>query len=89
MRRSGGKSQLKVHYHSEDMSAAGHDALAIDEKKLMRKIDYRIIPWLSLLYLLSYLDRSTIGNARVSTCSFLSSVPYTDSDVHLVIPHGS
>ncbi|KLO13926.1 MFS general substrate transporter [Schizopora paradoxa] len=47
------------------MSAVGHDALAIDEKKLMRKIDYRIIPWLSLLYLLSYLDRSTIGNARL------------------------
>jgi hypothetical protein len=27
------------------------------EKKLLRKIDFRIIPLLSLLYLLSFLDR--------------------------------
>lgn len=37
----------------------------IDEKKLMRKIDFRLVPWLSILYLLSFLDRSAIGNARL------------------------
>lgn len=37
----------------------------IDEKKLMRKVDFRLIPWLCVLYLLSFLDRSAIGNARL------------------------
>ncbi|EST05484.2 Major facilitator superfamily [Kalmanozyma brasiliensis GHG001] len=37
----------------------------VDEKKLMRKIDMRLIPWLCVLYLLSFLDRSAIGNARL------------------------
>lgn len=37
----------------------------IDEKKLMRKIDLRVVPWLSVLYLLSFLDRSAIGNAKL------------------------
>ena len=34
-----------------------------DEKRLIRKLDLRLIPWLSLLYLLSFLDRTSIGNA--------------------------
>lgn len=37
----------------------------VDEKKLMRKIDFYLIPWLCVLYLLSFLDRSAIGNARL------------------------
>ncbi|KAL7417795.1 MFS general substrate transporter [Mrakia frigida] len=35
----------------------------IDEAKLLRKIDWTLIPWLSVLYLLSFLDRTAIGNA--------------------------
>ncbi len=31
----------------------------------MRKVDFRLIPWLCVLYLLSFLDRSAIGNARL------------------------
>lgn len=31
----------------------------------MRKIDIALIPWLSLLYLLSFLDRTSIGNASL------------------------
>ena len=38
---------------------------AIDEKKLIRKLDFALIPWLSFLYLLSFLDRTSIGNAKV------------------------
>ena len=33
----------------------------VDEKKLLRKIDFALIPWLSFLYLLSFLDRTSIG----------------------------
>ena len=41
------------------------DTSGIDEKKLLRKLDWTLIPWLSFLYLLSFLDRSSIGNAKV------------------------
>jgi hypothetical protein len=34
------------------------------EKKLMAKIDIRVIPFLCILYLLAFLDRVNIGNAR-------------------------
>lgn len=36
-------------------------------KKLLRKIDFALIPFLALLYLLSFLDRTNIGNARLDT----------------------
>ncbi|KAI9780929.1 MAG: hypothetical protein M1816_002621 [Peltula sp. TS41687] len=38
---------------------------AIDEQKLVRKIDWRIVPGVVLLYLLSFLDRSNVANARI------------------------
>lgn len=38
---------------------------SINEKALIRKIDYRLVPWLALLYLLSFLDRTNIGNANL------------------------
>lgn len=41
------------------------DVSGVDEAKLVRKIDRRLLPWLSFLHLLSFLDRTTIGNARV------------------------
>ena len=41
------------------------DVSDIDEAKLIRKIDWRLLPWLSFLYLLSFLDRTSIGNAKV------------------------
>jgi len=41
------------------------DVSGVDEAKLVRKIDWRLLPWLSFLYLLSFLDRTSIGNARV------------------------
>ena len=37
------------------------DTSGVDERKLMRKIDMALIPWLSFLYLLSFLDRTSIG----------------------------
>ncbi|KAG8680665.1 hypothetical protein FRC08_016118 [Ceratobasidium sp. 394] len=35
------------------------------DKRLVRKLDWNLLPLVSLLYLLSFLDRSNIGNARV------------------------
>ncbi|KAF8309888.1 MFS general substrate transporter [Clavulina sp. PMI_390] len=35
------------------------------ERKLLWKIDLTLIPWLTLLFLLSFLDRASIGNASL------------------------
>ncbi|PYH76906.1 MFS transporter [Aspergillus uvarum CBS 121591] len=35
------------------------------DRRLLRKLDLRLIPWLSLLYLASFLDRTNIGNAKL------------------------
>jgi hypothetical protein len=37
----------------------------IAEKRLVRKLDWKLIPWLCLLYLISFLDRTNIGNAAI------------------------
>ncbi|RFU73199.1 hypothetical protein TARUN_9055 [Trichoderma arundinaceum] len=37
----------------------------LDEKKILRKMDLRLIPMLAILYLLSFLDRGNIGNAKI------------------------
>ncbi|TRM57905.1 major facilitator superfamily domain-containing protein [Schizophyllum amplum] len=50
---------------SENGAAPDIDTSGVDEKKLLRKIDMQLIPWLSLLYLLSFLDRTSIGNAKL------------------------
>ncbi|AOW07824.1 major facilitator superfamily domain-containing protein [Yarrowia lipolytica] len=42
---------------------------SVDKKKLLRKMDFHIIPMLSLLYLLCFLDRGNIGNANIEGLS--------------------
>ncbi|KAF2725299.1 MFS general substrate transporter [Polychaeton citri CBS 116435] len=48
-----------------DAGKTPEERAAID-KKLMRRVDLWLIPWLCLLYLLSFLDRTNIGNARLA-----------------------
>lgn len=47
--------------HANDSS----EFKGINEKALLRKLDYRLLPPLTILYLLSFLDRSNVGNARL------------------------
>ncbi|KAI5814864.1 high-affinity nicotinic acid transporter [Pyronema omphalodes] len=35
------------------------------DRNLVRKLDYKLIPWLCLLYLFNFLDRTNIGNAKI------------------------
>ncbi|RGP66579.1 mfs transporter [Fusarium longipes] len=37
----------------------------VNEKALLRKLDLRLLPAVGVLYLLSFLDRSNVGNARI------------------------
>jgi hypothetical protein len=41
------------------------DAGTVNERALIRKIDWRLLPAVGILYLLSFLDRSNVGNARI------------------------
>ena len=53
----------------EEVELGGDWDAVIDpavEKKLIRKLDWRLIPWLCLLYLISFLDRTNIGNAKIA-----------------------
>lgn len=34
-------------------------------KRIMRKVDCRLVPMLAILYLVSHLDRANIGNAKI------------------------
>ncbi|KAJ6782851.1 hypothetical protein PWT90_02850 [Aphanocladium album] len=55
----------------ENQPAAGLPAefAHLDEKKILRKMDLRLIPVLAVLYLLSFLDRGNIGNANIEGLS--------------------
>ncbi|KAF9693238.1 hypothetical protein EKO04_008834 [Ascochyta lentis] len=51
-----------------DLSAGEAESQGFDHaatKKLLRKLDWHIIPFMSLIYLLCFLDRTNIGNARL------------------------
>lgn len=37
----------------------------VEAKRILRKVDWRIIPLLQFLYMLTFLDRVNIGNARL------------------------
>ncbi|KAF2196329.1 MFS general substrate transporter [Delitschia confertaspora ATCC 74209] len=47
-----------------DAGLSEEERAALD-RKLLWKLDVQLIPWLSFLYLISFLDRTNIGNAKV------------------------
>ncbi|KAI7361934.1 hypothetical protein KC336_g21752, partial [Hortaea werneckii] len=61
-----------------DLEKNTQDALTVDEigesppvdpaleKKVLRKLDWNLVTLVSWLYLLAFLDRSNIGNARIA-----------------------
>ncbi|KAI0160240.1 MFS general substrate transporter [Xylariaceae sp. FL1272] len=51
--------------HDPDAHLSQEERERID-RKLVWKLDLMLIPWLCLLYLLAFLDRTNIGNAKVA-----------------------
>ncbi|KAJ2914183.1 hypothetical protein MD484_g6232, partial [Candolleomyces efflorescens] len=49
-----------------DSLEAGSKFTPAETKRLLRKMDWNLVPFLALLYLLSFLDRTNIGNARLA-----------------------
>lgn len=65
--KSNGNHETFVHQDKHDLESDGSDVdfSHINTKKVLRKMDIRLIPNLALLYLLSFLDRGNIGNAKI------------------------
>ena len=49
------------------------DVSSVSEGRLMRRIDFRLLPLLAACYLMNTLDRGAIGNARVCLNAFIVS----------------
>ena len=55
------RSLEKAQFESHEFPALDH---ALD-RRITRKFDFHIVPWLFGLWLLAFIDRSNIGNARI------------------------
>jgi MFS family permease len=55
-----------THTHTDADANVETATAAAAERRLLRRIDRRLLPWLSLLYLLSFLDRANLGNAHTA-----------------------
>ncbi|KAI0200318.1 major facilitator superfamily domain-containing protein [Astrocystis sublimbata] len=54
------------HFDSDPDAHLTHEEREKVDRALLRKLDLTLIPWLCLLYLLAFLDRTNIGNAKVA-----------------------
>lgn len=48
-----------------DVQPDSEGPVSVEERRLVRKLDRRILPITCLMYLFAYLDRSNLGNARL------------------------
>lgn len=60
-----GSSRFHEHAHDSAMTAQDANFLAnftdAQRKKVLRKVDWRLVPMLLILYLISFIDRANIG----------------------------
>ncbi|KAF8303429.1 MFS general substrate transporter [Clavulina sp. PMI_390] len=82
------------HFEHVDIVNASKDDVPTlteeEERQLYRKIDRRLLPILSLMYLLSFMDRGNIGNAKLEgllTSLHMSSTDYTVALVMFFVPY--
>ncbi|BCS18891.1 uncharacterized protein APUU_11719A [Aspergillus puulaauensis] len=66
------KTDLSGDHHKERLAqfedpdeGLSEEERAKIDRALLWKLDLRLVPWLSLLYLISFLDRTNIGNAKL------------------------
>ncbi|KAL0941353.1 major facilitator superfamily transporter [Colletotrichum truncatum] len=78
------QAQMLADLPDPDAGKTPEERAAID-RKLMWKVDLWLVPWLSLLYLLSFLDRTNIGNARLAGMEKKLNMSGTDYNLSLTI----
>ncbi|KAJ6443389.1 MFS general substrate transporter [Purpureocillium lavendulum] len=72
--------------HSESVTDAQERPFVEDpalEKRILRKVDMRLIPPLFIMYILNYLDRNNIGNAKEA--GMAESLNLSSSDYSLAV----
>ncbi|BGP38561.1 hypothetical protein JCM10450v2_002510 [Rhodotorula kratochvilovae] len=71
----------------ENIAAASAQIDPVAEKKLIRKLDLIILPQVTLLFLLNFIDRAAVGNANVAGFSkdLKLSVPKYEYNVALMV----
>ncbi|KAF5328609.1 hypothetical protein D9619_011576 [Psilocybe cf. subviscida] len=47
-------------------AASDEKTLELERKRVIRRLDWHLLPFISFLYLLSFLDRANIGNAKIA-----------------------
>jgi sugar phosphate permease len=57
---------IREPYPLKRVSAMSKEYTDSEEKAVLRKFDRRLVIFIALLYMLSFLDRSNIGNARIA-----------------------
>lgn len=73
----------------ESSGSSDEEFTQVNTRKLIRKLDWAIVPLIALLYLLSFLDRSNIGNARLAGLEIdlgMGGIDYNVSQVSLPNP---
>jgi MFS family permease len=68
-----------------DHSEAQHEIYPELNKRVVRKCDLHIIPWLFAIWLFAFIDRSNIGNARIDGLTEDLKLAGTDFNVALVV----
>lgn len=67
-------TELRVHektVQANDRSIENYEIDPVAEKRLLRKLDLRVVPVLWFLFMLAFLDRTNIGTASTQLCSLL------------------
>ncbi|KAH8736147.1 major facilitator superfamily domain-containing protein [Ilyonectria robusta] len=78
------RAQMLADLRDPDEGKSDEERASID-RKLLWRVDLYLIPWLSLLYLLSFLDRTNIGNARLAGMEIDLGMSGTDYNMSLTI----
>ena len=62
------EEKIVIKHEDESGLDAEHQPRYNDEevRRIRRKIDWRVLPLLTFLYLISFVDRGNIGNAQVA-----------------------
>ncbi|WPH04635.1 retrograde regulation protein 2 [Acrodontium crateriforme] len=96
------QSTMKDEEHFEHVKMANKDLNGLDErnlpsyddketKRILRKVDYRLLPVLTVLYVLAFLDRGNIGNAKVAGMNKTLKLSGTQYNIALTVfffPYG-
>ncbi|KAG1871251.1 MFS general substrate transporter [Suillus subalutaceus] len=68
------KGSIETNFHIEEKQVA-EELKPGERARILRKLDWHLLPFVSLLYMLSFLDRANVGNAKVAGMS---------QDLHLI-----